>query len=106
MHDPAPHAALLQRLLAILGRLHAESEGYFDHPEQEQLWYNRGYAHGMLQALRDLGYVEDIRDRVPADMQPLPAGFEVLSWGRAYLHGQEMGGRETREVLAPRRAEL
>lgn len=106
MHDPALHAALLQRLLRLMGRLYAETEDYFDHPEQEQLWYNRGYADGMLQALHDLGYAEDIRDRVPAGLQPLPPGFEVLSWGRAYLHGQTLGGRETREVLAPRRADL
>ncbi|MFP5505270.1 MAG: hypothetical protein ACLGH6_03660 [Gammaproteobacteria bacterium] len=106
MQEPAPHAALLQRLLRLMGKLYAESEDYFDHPEQEQLWYNRGYADGMLQALRDLGYAEDIRDQVPAGMRPLPPGFEVLSWGRAYLHGQTLGSRETREVLVPRRADL
>lgn len=93
---------MLERLLQLLGRLYTESAGYFDHPEQEQLWYNRGYAEGMLQALRELGYAADIQDRVPAAAPPLPAGFEVLSWGRAYLHGQETGSRETREVLAPR----
>lgn len=106
MHDSAPRAALLERLLLILARLHTESEGYFDHPEQEQLWYNRGYADGMLQALRDLGYAAAIQGRIPADTQTLPVGVEVLSWGRAYLHGQQMGGRETREVLAPCHADL
>jgi hypothetical protein len=64
MHDSAPRAALLERLLLILARLHTESEGYFDHPEQEQLWYNRGYADGMLQALRDLGYAAAIQGRI------------------------------------------
>jgi hypothetical protein len=106
MHDPVPRTVLLERLLLILARLHTESEGYFDHPEQEQLWYNRGYADGMLQALRDLGYAAAIQGRIPADIPTLPVGVEVLSWGRAYLHGQQMGGRETREVLAPSHADL
>lgn len=106
MQDPAAHAALLQRLLRLMGKLYAESEDYFDHPEQEQLWYNRGYADGMRQALHDLGYAEDIPAQLSSGPRPLSSGFEVLSWGRAYLHGQAMGGRETREVLAPRRPDL
>lgn len=105
MHSPSPVEAILERLLALIERLHAETEGFYDQPEQEQLWYNRGYANGMIGALHTLGYGDAVRTRVHADAADLLDGCELLSWGRAYLHGQETGVRETHEVLVPRRAD-
>ena len=32
-----------------------ETEGYLDRQDDPQLWYNRGYANGMVKALRELG---------------------------------------------------
>lgn len=99
MHSASPAEVKLERLLALIERLHTETEGFFDQPEQEQLWYNRGYANGMIGALQVLGYGDVLAGRVSADAVDLLAGCELLSWGRAYLHGQEIGERETHEVL-------
>lgn len=103
MNGKSPSATVLERLLRLIERLQAETEGFVDRPEQEQLWYNRGYANGMIGALQDLGYGAEVAVRAHADASDLLTGCERLGWGRAYLHGQETGDRETREVLAPRR---
>lgn len=105
MTNPTDTDALLERLLRLTERLQNETATFADRPEQEQLWYNRGYANGMLTALRDLGYGERITGRVSRDPEDVLNGCEALSCGRAYRHGEEMGYRETREVLAPRRAD-
>ncbi len=105
MHSPSPATVTLERLLALIERLQSETEGFFEQPEQEQLWYNRGYANGMIGALQALGYGEAVAGRVRADAADTLVGCELLTWGRAYLHGQELGARETHEVLEPRRAD-
>lgn len=99
MRSPSSTEIRLERLLALIERLQAETESFFDKPEQEQLWYNRGYANGMIGALQVLGYGDALAGRVSADATDLLVGCELLSWGRAYLHGQEMGGQETYEIL-------
>ena len=96
---------LLERLLRLVEWLYAETADYAEHPEQEQLWYNRGYANGMLQALRELGYADAIAGRIAADAVDPVADCAALGWGRAYRHGEETGGRETREVLPARCAD-
>lgn len=105
MHDPTAADILLERLLQLAERLQTENAAFIDRPEQEQLWYNRGYANGMLIALQELGYGGQLAGRVQADRADLLEGYEALAWGRAYRHGEEMGSREAREVLAPRRAD-
>jgi hypothetical protein len=94
--------ALLERLLQLIERLQRETAGFLDRPEQEQLWYNRGYANGMLTALHDLGYGDRSIGRAQQDPGDVLDGCEALGWGRAYRHGEEVGDRETREVLALR----
>jgi hypothetical protein len=104
-HDPlrdpmqdAPHDPLLNRLLELAQELTEGSEGYLDRQDDPQLWYNRGYANGMLAALRALGH----GDRVDATFSPDcydPARDQAhLPWGKAYEHGREMGVKETYEV--------
>lgn len=105
MSLPTPQTILLERLLSLVQRLYAESADYAEHPEREQLWYNRGYANGMLQALRDLGYADAIAGRIVADTADPVADCAALGWGRAYRHGEELGGQETREVMPARGAD-
>jgi len=102
MRLPGRHRALLDELLGIAERLYHETEGFLDQPEDQQLWYNRGYANGMLRALRALGYAPWLGTRLQdTDPDDIIAGHELMPWGRAWQHGIEMGERETREVLAP-----
>lgn len=102
---PTPQQTLLERLLRLVERLYAETADFAEHPEQEQLWYNRGYANGMLQALRDLGYADMLTGRIAADQTDPVADCAALGWARAYRHGEQMGLQETREVLPARRAD-
>ena len=92
---------MLTRLLALIERLYTETEGFLERAEDEQLWYNRGYANGMISALTELGYGAQLHARIAADAADCIVGHEALSWGRAYLHGFETGDRETREVIGP-----
>ena len=97
----SPQSAMLDRLLAIIRRLQAETAGFESNPHDQQAWYNRGYAQGMILALRDLGY-GDARAGIEADDQGLlDGGVEVMAWGQAYRHGLETGDKESREVLGP-----
>lgn len=91
--------AILQRLLQLVQQLYAETEGLVESESDLQLWYNRGYANGMLQALRMLGHDDRLLALVAADPDDFLAGQEFLPWGKAYRHGFEMGEKETREVL-------
>jgi len=47
--------ARVDRLQQLIHRLYAETEGFLEDAADQQLWYERGYAKGMLKALRELG---------------------------------------------------
>jgi hypothetical protein len=91
--------ALLQRLLPVVADLYNEVANLSQGDGDLQLWYNRGYADGMVKAMRQLGYSAEL------DVMTSPVPMEVddtaafLPWGKAYRHGFEMGEQETREVL-------
>jgi hypothetical protein len=90
---------LLQRLLPVVADLYKETAKLSQGDGDLQLWYNRGYADGMVKAMHQLGYSAEL------DGTTSPAPMEVddtaafLPWGKAYRHGIEMGEQETREVL-------
>ena len=91
---------ILGRLLQLAARLYAETEGFEQHSEDGQLWYNRGYANGILAGLAELGHDDAIRAAdITPDPEDIVADQTLLAWGKAYSHGFEMGQRETREVL-------
>lgn len=91
---------ILERLLQLAARLYAETEGFEHRSEDAQLWYNRGYANGMLAGLAERGHGDAIR---AAGISPDPADLitdqALLPWGKAHTHGYEVGYRETQEVM-------
>ncbi|MCU7932689.1 MAG: hypothetical protein KZQ90_17965 [Candidatus Thiodiazotropha sp. (ex Codakia rugifera)] len=90
---------VLQRLLQVVQNLYTETADLTEGESELQLWYNRGYADGMVSAMRALGYAQQI-DAVdaPGD-SALVAGQALLPWGKAYRHGFDQGEKETAEVL-------
>lgn len=99
-------SALFGQLIQLLRSLYGETQGFLDRPEETQLWYNRGYANGMVLGLRELGR----GDVLPLDLILDPDGETwgqitdqaLTPWGRAHAHGLEMGRSETYEVLEAR----
>jgi hypothetical protein len=91
--------AILQRLLRLVEELYAETDGLTESEDDLQLWYNRGYANGMLKALRAQGQEERLTGLVKADPGDYQVGQAFLPWGKAYWHGFEMGEKECREAL-------
>lgn len=99
-------STLLGQLIQLLRSLYGETQGFLDRVEEAQLWYNRGYANGMVLALRELGQA----DALPLDLSLDPDGEAwgriaeqaLTPWGRAHAHGLEMGRNETYEVLEAR----
>lgn len=89
----------IQRLLQLLQHLYSETGGLVESESDLQLWYNRGYANGMIQAFAELGYAQQVLDTLESDAVDRIAGQEFLPWGKAYRHGFEMGEKETKEVL-------
>jgi hypothetical protein len=90
---------IFQRLLQVVQDLVAETATLTEGDGELQLWYNRGYADGMLKAMRSSGYAAQLEAAgVQAD-EPQFSGQEFLPWGKAYRHGFEMGEKETSEVL-------
>lgn len=91
---------LLQRLTQLVDRLYRETEGFADQPEAEQLWYNRGYANGIVACLQARSYpIELARDLVLDDDLQMTQ-FAVFRWGQAYRHGFELGEQETEQAFA------
>jgi hypothetical protein len=92
--------ALFERLLPVALELHTETAELSAGDGELQLWYNRGYADGMVSVMRQLGYAAELEDqRVPAALA-IDDAEAFLPWGKAYRHGLEMGQRETREAFS------
>ena len=101
MYSTVSQAALLERLLSLIQRLYTETDGFLDRPEDPQLWYNRGYANGMIEVLTERGHTDVVLANLKPDAADVIGGHQALSWGKAYQHGREMGASETQEVLGP-----
>ena len=101
MRIPGRTRQLLDQLTGIVISLQEETHDFLDQGDEQQLWYNRGYANGIVAALDDLGYSEYIDSRINRDPDDLISGHDALPWGKAYHHGLEMGEKETREVIGP-----
>lgn len=94
---PEPSQALLDQLLDLIDELRRETQDYLDQPGDQQAWYNRGYANGMLLALADLVPPQRLGGRMADTADQLGHQF-TMPWGKAYRHGEQMGSRETREI--------
>lgn len=92
-------AGIVHQLYDLIARLYDETDGFIDDPSDTQRWYNRGYANGMVKALRELSLVDELDRQLPLDADGIIGGHEAMAWGRAYTHGVDMGYRETFEVL-------
>jgi hypothetical protein len=90
---------ILDKLLNLVERLYGETAGYLEDQSDTQLWYNRGYANGMVSALRTAGYESKLGSRLVPDAAGLHDEDRFMAWTKAYHHGFEMGEKETREVL-------
>lgn len=88
---------LLSQLLDLIDRLRRETAGFLDQPGDQQTWYNRGYANGMVTTLMGLGRARQLGGREPDD-PGLIAGHLAMPWGKAYRHGETMGSKETQEI--------
>ena len=91
---------LVQQLIGLVRRLYDESAGFHDIPEDQQLWYNRGYANGMARELERAGYGCRLREQVDPDPEDIIEGQQLTPWGRAYGHGLEMGECQCLEALS------
>jgi hypothetical protein len=91
--------AIVQRLLQVVQDLYAETSSLTQDDSELQLWYNRGYADGMVEAMQSSGYVSQLEAAGVVVDKSLISGQEFLPWGKAYQHGFEMGEKETGDVL-------
>ena len=90
---------ILPQLLELICDLYEDSRGFLDRTDDVQLWYNRGYANGVIHALDQLGYARHVASALEPDGEAAIAGHEALPWGKAYRHGWDMGQKETYEVM-------
>lgn len=93
--------AVLQRLVRIVDQLYQETAGFLENGDNQQHWYNRGYANGIVHQLGDFGYQAYVEDNIVPDAEDIIAGHEFWAWGKAYQHGKEMGMKETTDVIGP-----
>ena len=90
---------MLPRLLQVVRELYAETVDLSESESELQLWYNRGYADGVISGMKGLGYAREIGEAVDAGGASVSDENRFLPWGKAYRHGFEMGEKETLEVL-------
>jgi len=88
---------LLEQLCRLVKQLREESADFGEHHEDAQQWYNRGYANGMLRGLQRV-LTQDCPCVQTLDDDMLLQGHEVMAWGKAYRHGEQMGEQETYEI--------
>lgn len=88
---------LQQQLFSLIAELREESADFLQHHEDAQQWYNRGYANGMVKALQSL-LGEPLPENQQLDDPQFLQGNEVMAWGKAYRHGEQMGEKETYEI--------
>ena len=93
--------ATLQKLIGIIDNLYVETAGFQENGDNQQHWYNRGYANGVVQQLRELGYSQYVEENIVPDAEDVIAGQELWAWGKAYQHGIEVGIKETTDVIGP-----
>ena len=92
---------VLQRLINIVEQLYQETAGFLDNGDNQQHWYNRGYANGIIHQLSAYGYRPFVEESTVPDPEDIIAGHELLAWGKAYQHGLDMGMKETTDVIGP-----
>lgn len=94
---------ILTELVRLLRDIYSQTEGFLDLQDDAQRWYDRGYANGMVVAIRELGHESalpaDLVLDLDGDTPNLIAQQSLMPWGRAYAHGADMGHKETLEVL-------
>ncbi len=93
-------SVLLERLLPVVIELYNETSELSQGDGELQLWYNRGYADGMVSAMRRLDFTARLDGLELPPPLAIGAAEAFLPWGKAYRHGFEMGEGETREALA------
>ena len=93
--------AVLDRLMRIVDGLYLETAGFLHDGDNQQHWYNRGYANGIVQQLTDYGYRGYVEASIVPDPDDIIAGHEFWAWGKAYQHGKDMGMKETTDVIGP-----
>ena len=93
--------ATLQKLIHIVDTLYLETAGFLEDGDNQQHWYNRGYANGIVEQLSGLGYRTYVEDNIVPDAKDVIAGHEFWAWGKAYQHGKEVGMKETTDVIGP-----
>lgn len=91
--------SVISKLSDLVERLYMETEGYIENPSDAQLWYNRGYANGVVAFFRASG-LENKLPRIQLDPESIHDKERVMEWQKAYHHGFEMGERESAEVYA------
>ncbi len=89
--------SVIDKLVGLVGKLYAETEGYVDNPADAQLWYNRGYANGIVAYFKQNDFVAKL-SLISLDDDNLYEKEQMMEWHKAYHHGFEMGQRESGEV--------
>ncbi|MBT7409368.1 MAG: hypothetical protein HN826_06705 [Methylococcales bacterium] len=97
------YSNVLDRLMSMLNKLNNDTLTFVAQQQSPQIWYDRGYFEGCIQRLVVLGYEEQLIHNHLLDkggvVYQLPTEDRFLPWGKAFLHGMEMGEKEISEVL-------
>lgn len=90
---------IVSKLSELVIELYNETADYQDNPSDAQLWYNRGYANGVVDALKEKNLADALAGFINLDEANLYAGESIMEWHKAYHHGFDMGQKEAIEVL-------
>ncbi|RDH83083.1 MAG: hypothetical protein DIZ80_12555 [endosymbiont of Galathealinum brachiosum] len=89
--------SVIDKLAGLVEKLYNETADYSENPSDAQLWYNRGYANGVVAYFIKNGFVEKL-STLTLDAPDIYQGEQIMEWHKAYHHGFEMGERESGEV--------
>jgi len=89
--------SVIDKLAGLVEQLYIESADYIDNPSDAQIWYNRGYANGVVAYLQAQGFADKLNG-LTLDAPGIHDNERIMEWQKAYHHGFEMGERESGEV--------
>ena len=88
---------LVIRLAELADELMRDSSQFLDQTDDLQLWYNRGYANGILNAFEQAGI--KVAGLATPDPDEQWSAHRFLAWGQAFIHGRTKGQSETQSIL-------
>ena len=94
---------ILNSLLQMVQEFYSQTLELKEEQAECPRWYNRGYADGVIEYLKELGYREELSEFELVKSNPTEPDPQIMNrklpWVSSYHRGVSKGREETYEVM-------